>query len=641
MEFSFSVADLVGKQFGNYRLLRLLGRGGFADVYLGKHLYLDNEAADAAIKVLQERLSDEGYRDFAREAGILVELSHPHIIRLRDFGVEGGQPFLVMDYAPHDTLREAHPRGTQIDLLTAITYLKQIADALQHAHNHKVIHCDLKPNNILLGRQRELLVSDFGIARVVSTTRPTAAQMEKHISGTALYMAPEQFQGKGSFASDQYSLAVTAYEWLCGRLPFTGSFVEIFSQHQLMPPASPRSYNPSIPHEVEQVLLRALAKDPVQRYLGIAAFAAAFEEAARPSLLEQTASSLPSLAPVAPLAAVVLSSSTDEEATEPRLRTVKPISEAGVTPDRLTPPLAEGVAAPSITEPSFASGRTEPDDAHVANDSIPPIVEAQPELETTSPRKNVQSASMPFVPVLWRGIALKPKSRLLLTLLAVVLLLGSLASTFLFINGSGVQTSGRASGGSSSGGEDSLTLTITVSGTNGTNIVHATATAGTKSPQSSTSPTAGKIPASTAGPGNSTGTTPTATQQSGTAPTATPTTAPTPTPTPHPCRQGSVTSNPIYQGNGYAYSNGGTYRTASAYCNGKAYFAFSEKPPVANTQVRLCETGDTTCGSWVKFTSVGSKLLIMSGMAAGITFHLQFRGYGATASYTVYGVIYY
>ncbi len=125
------------------------------------------------------------------------------------------------------------------------------------------------------------------------------------------------------------------------------------------------------------------------------------------------------------------------------------------------------------------------------------------------------------------------------------------------------------------------------------------------------------------------------------APTPTPTPTPvkpTPTPTPKPCTSGSVSSNPIYQGNSYAYSNGGTYRTVSAYCSGKVYFAFSSAPSVKNTQVRLC-TSSGSCGSWVQYTSVGSKLLIKSGLNAGTTFHLQFQGYGATASYKVYGDI--
>jgi hypothetical protein len=124
-------------------------------------------------------------------------------------------------------------------------------------------------------------------------------------------------------------------------------------------------------------------------------------------------------------------------------------------------------------------------------------------------------------------------------------------------------------------------------------------------------------------------------------PTATPSPTPIPpTPTPHPCLGKTVSSNPIYQGDGYAYSNGGTLISASGYCSGKVYFIFTEKPAVTNTQVRLC-INSNSCGSWIKFTSVGSKLLIKSGMSEGVIFHLQFQGYGATKSYMVYGYLYY
>ncbi|HEY4383733.1 MAG TPA: hypothetical protein VGN34_04535 [Ktedonobacteraceae bacterium] len=112
------------------------------------------------------------------------------------------------------------------------------------------------------------------------------------------------------------------------------------------------------------------------------------------------------------------------------------------------------------------------------------------------------------------------------------------------------------------------------------------------------------------------------------------------TPTPHPCSQWAVSSNPVYHGNGYAYSNGGTYRTVSAYCGGLAYFAFTSAPAVANTQVRLC-LRNGSCGSWVRYTAVGSKLLVAQGLVGGATFHLQFQGYGATGSYTVHGKMYF
>src|SRR5438874_4063972 len=135
------MADRVGQQLGNYRLIRLLGEGGFAEVYLGEHLYLSTQAA---IKVLQAQLTSDDTEQFRTEARTIASLEHPHIVRILDFGVEGKTPFLVMSYAPNSTLRQRHPKGVQLPLTTIVTYVKQIADALQYAHEEKLIHRDIK-----------------------------------------------------------------------------------------------------------------------------------------------------------------------------------------------------------------------------------------------------------------------------------------------------------------------------------------------------------------------------------------------------------------------------------------------------------------------------------------------------------------
>ncbi len=138
--------DYSGRQFGNYRLLRLLGQGAFAHVYLGEHVHLGTKAA---IKILHTHLTDDAIEAFRREARMVALLTHPHIIRILDFGVEAQIPFLVMEYAPYGTLRQRHPRGTRLPLETVLSYTRQIADALQYAHDHKVIHRDTKPENIM------------------------------------------------------------------------------------------------------------------------------------------------------------------------------------------------------------------------------------------------------------------------------------------------------------------------------------------------------------------------------------------------------------------------------------------------------------------------------------------------------------
>jgi serine/threonine protein kinase len=162
------MADRVGQQLGNYRLSRLLGKGGFAEVYRGEHIYLKTPAA---IKVLQTKVAnEEDLQAFLKEAQTIAQLVHPHIVRVLDFGVDGETPFLVMDYAPGGTLRKRHPKGTILPLTTIITYVKQVADALQYAHDQHMIHRDIKPENMLLGQRDEVLLSDFGIAVVTQSS---------------------------------------------------------------------------------------------------------------------------------------------------------------------------------------------------------------------------------------------------------------------------------------------------------------------------------------------------------------------------------------------------------------------------------------------------------------------------------------
>jgi eukaryotic-like serine/threonine-protein kinase len=265
----------LGLQFGNYRLIQQLGQGGFAEVYLGKQLYLGSLAA---VKVLSPCLAQDAVAGFLAEARCLVRLSHPHIIRFFDFGVESGTPFLIMDYAQGGTLRQRHPRGTPLPLVPVIDYVKQIASALEYAHSQHLIHRDVKPENLLIGRQGDVLLSDFGIALLAQSSRSLCTQ---NIVGTISYMAPEQLQGRPRPASDQYALAVIVYEWLCGAPPFAGSFAEIAAKHCYAEPPSLRARTPTIPAAVEQVVRQALAKRPDQRFPSVQAFAAAFERAAR------------------------------------------------------------------------------------------------------------------------------------------------------------------------------------------------------------------------------------------------------------------------------------------------------------------------------------------------------------------------
>ncbi|HLQ30564.1 MAG TPA: protein kinase [Ktedonobacteraceae bacterium] len=272
------MAERLGQQFGNYRLVRLLGRGGSAEVYLGQHLRLNMQAA---IKILSTQLRENEIESFQREAETIASLTHPHIVRILDFDVKEGVPFIVMDYAPNGSLRQLHPKGVPVSLPSIVSYIQQVADALQYAHDQKLIHRDVKPENMLLGRRNEVLLGDFGIATVAHRTTTLNIQ---EAAGTAIYMAPEQFQGMPRPASDEYALGIVVYEWLYGTPPFTSNdFIQLGYQHTFVPPPSLHNSNPSIPPAVEQVVLTALEKDPHRRFATVSAFARALEQASQPS----------------------------------------------------------------------------------------------------------------------------------------------------------------------------------------------------------------------------------------------------------------------------------------------------------------------------------------------------------------------
>lgn len=274
------MTDRTGQQLGNYRIMRLIGRGGFAEVYLGEHIYLKTQVA---IKILQTRVSNEDdMKGFLQEAQTIARLIHSNIVRVTDFGVDGETPYLVMDYAANGTLRQRHPKGVVLPLPTIVTYVKQTAAALQYAHDEKLIHRDIKPENMLLGRKDEILLSDFGIALAAQSSR---YQNTQDVVGTVAYMSPEQIQGKPRPASDQYSLGIVVYEWLSGDRPFHGSFTELCTQHMFATPAPLREKVPTIHPLVEQVITMALAKDYKQRFGSVQAFANALAQASK---LEQS-----------------------------------------------------------------------------------------------------------------------------------------------------------------------------------------------------------------------------------------------------------------------------------------------------------------------------------------------------------------
>jgi serine/threonine protein kinase len=281
--------DLTDQHIGKYHLLRLLEQGEFSEIYLAEHT---EQHRPVAIKLLHERRIGDDLAKFFAQARMLSRLRHPHIVSLLDFGMHGDRGYLVMNYAPNGTLRQRHPKGTILPPATVLTYIKQAASALTYIHNNKLIHCDIKPHNMLLGEHDELLINDFGIA-VVSHSLDSLYPEQHDFEGTVIYAAPEQLQGRPRRSSDQYALGVVAYEWLCGDKPFSGNFHEIVQQHLFMSPPPLREKNPALSSVIEQVVMKTLAKKVEARFPSVQAFADALEWAVQQDAAKNEPASQP------------------------------------------------------------------------------------------------------------------------------------------------------------------------------------------------------------------------------------------------------------------------------------------------------------------------------------------------------------
>jgi len=340
------MASLIGQQLGSYILTDFLGQGSFAAVYLGEHLRLHNHAA---IKVLHTRLAEESVEHFLAEARIIARLNHPHIVRVFDFNVENGIPYLVEDYASNGTLRWRHPIGTKLPLDVVVNYTKQIAEALQYAHDQKVIHRDVKPQNLLLGQYHQILLCDFGIATISESSRLTSLQ---DVAGTAAYMSPEQFKGQPRRASDQYALAIVVYEWLSGSCPFRGTFSEIASQQLYVSPPLLGQTMPLLPHSIEEVVSIALAKEPEQRFASVRSFANALEQASKeasPTVVSSNDEPAQPATAVAPAHAFMQVTGQNER--EPDSEPSVPLAGAMLSPKYLTNEVNIAAESPRTTDP--------------------------------------------------------------------------------------------------------------------------------------------------------------------------------------------------------------------------------------------------------------------------------------------------
>ncbi len=290
---------------GRYQVLRRIGKGGMGDVWLCEDPTLRRQVAIKTLPARSQNDQDFALR-FEREAQAAAALNHPHILSVHDYGhqlLPNGQvtTYIVMPYIAGGSLAErialCGAKKIFLPVQDALSYLWQAAEAIDYAHEQGVIHRDIKPENMLMRSDDWLLLADFGIARMLSTT-DNLTQIEGGI-GTPLYMAPEQAQGKAVFASDNYSLAVIAYQLFAGRVPFDADTPYATTiQHMTLPPPSPRQFNPAMPPVMETALLRGLEKQPAQRPASASAFvnglqqavaSAPFDATAAPNLSAQSA----------------------------------------------------------------------------------------------------------------------------------------------------------------------------------------------------------------------------------------------------------------------------------------------------------------------------------------------------------------
>ena len=214
---------------------------------------------------------------------MLMSLDHQHIVRIFDFGIQNGTPYIIMQLATNGSLRAMYPEGTKLPLPTILRYLQQIADALTYLHRRGLVHHDIKPENILLDANHRVLLADFGLATMIDKTVP---QHSEDFAGTLAYTAPERFHRNYTHTpvSDQYSLGIVVYELLTGRRPFQGSAEHIIQQHLHDSPPPLHFFVPDIPPQVERVILKALRKDPAQRFSSVQAFVDELRKAYKSSL---------------------------------------------------------------------------------------------------------------------------------------------------------------------------------------------------------------------------------------------------------------------------------------------------------------------------------------------------------------------
>lgn len=277
---------LIGQRLsGRYKIIETIGGGGMANVYLAKDIILEREVA---IKVLRFDFStdDEFIKRFHREAQAATSLAHPNIVSIYDVGEENGVYYIVMEYVKGKTLKQYIQQYAPLEPREALDIMSQIVSAIAHAHENQIVHRDIKPHNILIDQHGNIKVTDFGIAVALSSTTITQTNS---VLGSVHYMSPEQARGgHANKKSDIYAMGIVFFELLTGKMPFDGeSAIAIALKHLQTETPSPKKWNPDIPQSVENIILKATAKDSFYRYNTAEEMEADIETALDPDRLNE------------------------------------------------------------------------------------------------------------------------------------------------------------------------------------------------------------------------------------------------------------------------------------------------------------------------------------------------------------------
>jgi len=267
------------RTFGKYEILEEVGQGGFAAVYKARDTVLGREVALKTPLPLRSQ-DPEFVMRFRREASAAAQLRHPHIVTIHDVFHLEGQDWIVMDYLPGGNLAACVEQGT-LPLKEVVRILSEVASALDYAHRRGFVHRDVKPSNVLFDEDGQAVLTDFGLVKAL--TDESSLTSTGQMLGTPTYMAPEQLnvelKDQVGPATDVYALGVVTYQMLTGRVPFEGTTAQVIGAHLYEPPPSPSELNPALPPQLEEPLLKALAKSPAERYESAGAFAEAMQQA--------------------------------------------------------------------------------------------------------------------------------------------------------------------------------------------------------------------------------------------------------------------------------------------------------------------------------------------------------------------------